>query len=295
MADGAVQTVEKVKPSFYGLATTGGIVPTTFEDTWRIAETLSKSSLVRSALRNKPEDVMLMLMQGLELGLKPIQAITQIYVVDGVPSLSSKLKIALVRQSPVCEYFTCTFTDDTKATFETKRKGQKPVTLTFTIEQANAYGLTTKDNWKKKAVMLRWRAGGQLCDLEYSDVIGGVQTYDEAREMRERIVTGSHIMQSVGSAPKAPVEVPEVPDEDEDQEGVFAQVARGEVPPPTPDTKPPSIEEQLHIQIDEAENREQLTALNKGIGEVKNVDLRAELKKHWTRKWNDFDSGKAGK
>jgi hypothetical protein len=225
MADGAVQLVEKTKPSHHTLSTAGGIMPTTFEETWRIAEALSKSSLVRKDFQGKPENVMLVLMQGLELGLKPIAALTQIYVVDAVPSLSAKLKLALVRQSPVCEYITCTHSDEKSATFKAKRRDQPhPVELTFTIQDAQEYGLLGKDNWKKKKVMLRWRAGGQICDLEFSDVIGAVQTYDEARDMRERIVSGSHVIMQPGTtAPTAP---PEVPEEDDDS-AVFDQVARG--------------------------------------------------------------------
>ena len=299
MADGAVQqSIEKVQPSYQRLPTAGGIIPTTFEETWRMAEVFSKSGLVRKELRGKPEDVMLMLMQGLELGLKPVQTLSQIYVVDGQPSLSSKLKIALVRQSPVCEYLICVFSDDTKATWETKRKGNpKPTTLTFTIEQAAAYGLTSKDNWKKKAVMLRWRAGGQICDLDYSDVIGGLRTYDEAAEMRERIIQGSHVIQSVGAPPVPKEDIPEVPPEEDDDDGAFARVSRGENPeaPPASAPRPAEMtpEEKLHVQIDEATAREQLTALNAPINNVKNIDLRGELKQHWTRRWNELDPKKA--
>src|SRR4051812_41255375 len=64
MADGAVVQIDKSKPSHHMLSTAGGIVPTTFEETWRIAEALSKSSLVRKDFQGKPENVMLVLMQG---------------------------------------------------------------------------------------------------------------------------------------------------------------------------------------------------------------------------------------
>jgi hypothetical protein len=302
MADGAVTAIEKPKQSFMTLSTAGGIVPTNFEETWRIAETLAKSNLVRAALRGKPEDVMLMLMQGLELGLKPLAALTQIYVVDGVPSLSSKLKLALVRASQVCEYITCTHSDEKSATFKAKRTDQPhPVEITFTLQDAEAYGLLGKDNWKKKKVMLRWRAAGQICDLEFSDVIGAVQTYDEAQDMRERIVSGSHrILHAVGTAPPPPAEnTPEVPDEDYVYDRERDDVPDDQRPAPTVQASPtqPSMSEadMLAVQIDDSQTREKLTSLNTPIKAVKNAQERELLQKRWTKRWNELDPKKAGK
>lgn len=309
MADGAVVNLEKPKQSFMTLSAAGGLVPTNYEECWRIAETLSKSRLVRKDFQGQPENVMLVLMQGLELGLKPIAALTQIYVVDAVPSLSSKLKLALVRQHPVCEYITCTYSDEKKATFKAKRKDQPhPIELTFTIEEAKAAGLVGKDNWKYPKTMLRWRCAGHLIDLEFSDVTGGVRSYDEAREIGERLVSGDVLMRTVGKAP-APVEVPD----EEDDSAVFDQVARQQqagkpaeqeqpaeeaLPLEPPASKEPTPEEQLHILIDETVQAGDLKQLEKLADritkEVKNVDLRKELTQHWTRAFNDLKKKNGG-
>lgn len=310
MADGAVVALDKPKQSFMTLSAAGGIIPTTYEECWRIAETLAKSKLVRKDFQGQPENVMLVLMQGLELGLKPIAALTQIYVVDAVPSLSSKLKLALVRQHPVCEYITCTFSDEKKATFKAKRRDQPhPIELSFTIEEAKAAGLTSKDNWKYPKTMLRWRCAGQLIDLEFSDVTGGVRSYDEAREIGGRLVTGDVIMRSVGKAPPPD----DVPDE-EDDSAVFDQVARQQAGKPAeqeqpaeealPLEPPPSAprpqremspEEKLHALIKEATEPEHLKPLVDRIQqEVKNVDLRKELTQAWTRKFTELKKNGGG-
>jgi hypothetical protein len=162
------------------------------DDAWRMAGMLSKSGLIPDALVGKPHDVLVTLLVGRELGLSPMQSLRLIYVVKGRPYISSQLKIARVKQSEECVYFRCVETTNEKATFETERRGEGKTTLTFTAEEARAAQLLGRqtrsgepDNWMKyTALMLRWRAASQLCDMVYPDVVGGIGTHDELEDMR---------------------------------------------------------------------------------------------------------------
>src|SRR5262245_7662249 len=88
------------------LASSVGFEPQTWKDMMELAAKLAASSIIPRALQNRPADVLVILMNGRELGLGPMQALRQIYVVDGKPSLSAALKIGLcVKRRDVCEYF----------------------------------------------------------------------------------------------------------------------------------------------------------------------------------------------
>jgi hypothetical protein len=159
-------------------------VPTNFEEAWRIAETLSKSGLLPQALQGKPQDVLVTILTGAEIGLSPMQSIRDIAVVKGKGYIGALLKVALVEQSPVCEKWEMVESTDKVATFETQRRGRKPTRLSFTIEDARRAELIGGDNWRKyPALMLRRRCESQLCDEVYPDVIRGIATREEMEEV----------------------------------------------------------------------------------------------------------------
>ena len=72
---------------------------TDIDQAWRMANALSKSSLLPSDLRNKASDVLAMILYGQDLGLSPMQAIQGIYVVKGKPQMSAQTWIALTRRA----------------------------------------------------------------------------------------------------------------------------------------------------------------------------------------------------
>jgi hypothetical protein len=63
-----------------------GIVPTTIEEVFRLAQAISKSGLAPSTLRT-PEALTVAIMQGMELGLPPMLSINKIAVINGRPAL----------------------------------------------------------------------------------------------------------------------------------------------------------------------------------------------------------------
>lgn len=167
-----------------------GFEPTNVDEAWRIAGMLAQSQLLPDALKGKPSDVLVTLLAGRELGLSPMQSIRQVYVVKGKPMLSTYLKIAMVKRSPDCIYFKCIETTNEKATFETERKGEGKTTLSFTMADAKNAKLTEPSKsgepsmyTKYPALMLRSRAGSQLADLVYPDVVGGIGTHEEIPEV----------------------------------------------------------------------------------------------------------------
>jgi hypothetical protein len=166
------------------VAFTQAFEPGDFQSAMKMAEFLSKSSLMPSALRGKAQDIMVIAMQGRELGWPLMRALNLINVIQGKAAITAQGLAGLVLESAACEHFTLVESDATKATYETKRRGAPhPVKMSYTIDQARNAGLTNKDNWKRMpAEMLRARCQAALARAVYPDVLAGLYTVDELRD-----------------------------------------------------------------------------------------------------------------
>lgn len=157
-----------------------GFEPRSLAEAEHLAVTLSKSSIIPKALQGRPADVLVTLLTGRELGLGPMQSLRGIYVVNGRGVTSADLIVALVKRSPVCEWFRLVESTDKVATYETKRVGEQPTTMSISIEQAQRAGLVDKDNWKLyPAAMLRARCSAALDRAVYPDLAMGIYDHDE--------------------------------------------------------------------------------------------------------------------
>ncbi len=166
--------------------------PETIQPLADLSGRLALSQLIPTALRNKPADVLVVLMKGMELGLSPIQSLSEIHVIEGKPCSSAALKMGLcVQRRDVCEYFTCVESTEQQAVYETKRAGSEPVKLAWTMVQAQKAGLVAKQNWQRHgAAMLRARCQSALATAVYPDLVQGLMTNEEAEEAIDSPVYG---------------------------------------------------------------------------------------------------------
>lgn len=161
--------------------------PTSLEQAMTLAEMLAKSALVPQAVRNKPADIFVILATGRELGIGPMQALSDINVIQGKPVFSADLMVAQCKKHPeVCKYIRLVESTDKGATYETMRVGApEPERFTFTMDDARKLGLDGKDNYKKQPkTMLRRRAAAALARETYPDLVRGYDP-DEAEDFRQ--------------------------------------------------------------------------------------------------------------
>jgi len=151
------------------------------EALWTWCVKTSKSSLVPKAYIGKPEDIMVAVQMGMEIGLKPMTALQNIGVINGSPSVYGPIIVALVRNSPFfCEQsFMETVGgkgDEVTASVTMRRKPDgKPLTKSFSVEDAKRAGLWGKDVWKKYPTdMLTWRARHRVITALFADVTHGL-------------------------------------------------------------------------------------------------------------------------
>jgi len=153
---------------------------------YRLANALARSGLIPSPLRGKPDDILVVLISGRELGIPPMQSLRHLYVIEGRISMSAQMVLGRVLKSGQCEYFTVYESTPKIARAKTKRRGSPDeVSLDFSMEDAMAMNLANRDNWKKQPkVMLRWRVVTALARLVYPDIVEGIYSEDEAEDIR---------------------------------------------------------------------------------------------------------------
>lgn len=162
------------------------VAPKTLSEVKELASQLSGAQTLPEALRKSPADIMAIVMTGAELGLAPMQSIRALSIIKGKPTLSADAMGALVRSRPdICEFLALRESTAMKATYETRRVGEKTsTTMSFTMEDAKTAGLGG-DNWRKfPAAMLRARALSAICRAVYPDLMLGLYDPDELAEQR---------------------------------------------------------------------------------------------------------------
>jgi hypothetical protein len=157
--------------------------PTNLDEAFRMAQILVSSGLTPRGV-DTPQKAFLIMAQGRELGLSTMQALGNIYVVEGKVSLSSDLMAAMVLKSQVCEYLRVVEMTAERATYAAKRKGGNEFRFSFSWEDANKAGLTGRATYKANpADMLRHRALSKTVRAVFPDVVAGLYSRDEAEDI----------------------------------------------------------------------------------------------------------------
>jgi hypothetical protein len=163
-----------------------GFLPTTFSEAKTFAGELAASNLVPKAYAGKPLDILVAIQWGNEIGLAPMQALQNISVINGKPSVYGDAAMALVQAHPACEgveeFFEGEGTPNPIAVCIAHRKGRKPVTAKFSVEDAKRAGLWNKQgpwtSYPKR--MLQMRARGFALRDAFPDALKGLITTEEA-------------------------------------------------------------------------------------------------------------------
>jgi hypothetical protein len=154
--------------------------PRNFEQALTFSDYLADSDLVPKDFKGKPGNCLIAIQWGAELGLKPLQALQNLAIINGRPSLWGDAVIALVRSSPLCEYV-IESDDGHTATCKVKRRGEPEQSRTFDMSDAKAAGLAGKQGpwtqYPKRMRQMRARAFA-LRDV-FPDVLRGLPVAEE--------------------------------------------------------------------------------------------------------------------
>lgn len=167
---------------------TFSLTPTSLKEAMEYANILSKSSIVPKGYQGKAGDILVAIQMGQEIGLKPIQSLQNIAVINGRPSIYGDACLALVTAHKDCEDIKEEVDDATlTATCTVKRKGRSEVVSKYSKDDAVKAGLWGKQGpWQQYPKrMLQMRARSFALRNAFPDALNGLILAEEAMDYRD--------------------------------------------------------------------------------------------------------------
>lgn len=166
------------------------VLPQSWGDAMNYAQAIAKSNFCQKDYRHKPDDVLVAIQMGLEVGLKPMQALQNIAVINNCPCLWGDGALAVIQTSgqleDIDERLEGDLEKDAVATCIVKCKGMKSaIKRTFSVIDARKAKLLNKPGpWQDyRGRMLQMRARGFALRDAFADVLRGLNIREEVENI----------------------------------------------------------------------------------------------------------------
>jgi len=173
------------------LVTSSNLYPTSLKEMLEFSKEIAQSTMIPKDYIGNPGNVLVAMQWGMEIGLKPLQGLQSIAVINGRPTIWGDAALALVRASPVCEYVEEGDSDATHGVCRVKRRGEAEHTQIFTVDDAKKAGLWGKagpwTNYPPRMLVMRARSWA-LRD-KFTDVLRGLSIAEEIRDIEPIDIT----------------------------------------------------------------------------------------------------------
>lgn len=159
------------------------LAPSNFAEAMEYSKMIATSDLAPKDFKNKPNNVIIAIQMGSEIGLSPMQALQNISIINGKPCVWGDAALALVQASSEFENIDESV-DENQATCIIKRRGQTEHVEVFTKQDAINAGLWNKQGpWKQYPKrMMQMRARGFALRNKFADVLMGLNIAEEVRD-----------------------------------------------------------------------------------------------------------------
>ncbi len=189
--------------------------PQTFDQALTFSQYLAESDMVPKQYRGKPGDCLIAMQWGMEIGLKPLQALQSIAAINGKPNLYGDAgKALLLSHGCIIEE------DDTRvveangrARCKITRPGRPPVERTFSLDNAKTAGIWGKEGpwrtypWRQMA----WRAFWFAARDAAADLLRGMGGFEEAIDYPSQQISAEP---TAAPAPAVATTLPTMTDDD---------------------------------------------------------------------------------
>jgi hypothetical protein len=162
---------------------TFSLSPRSLAEAMEFAKIIASSDMVPKAYIGKPGNVLVAVQTGAELGLKPMQSLQGIAIINGNPGVWGDAMRALVISHPEFEDLNEEKTDS-YCTVTLKRRGRSQVIVTYTMDDAKKAGLSGKQGpWQTAPKrMLQMRAFAFAARDLFADALKGIKSIEELRD-----------------------------------------------------------------------------------------------------------------
>lgn len=165
----------------------GALMPQTFDQVMRFANTMSSSQFVPQAFRGRSGDIVAAITYGADLGLSPMQALQNIAIVNGRPAIYGDGLLAVCQSHPNWggkKEWLEGEGDKLTAHCTVSRKGEPDAHVTFSVADAKKANLWGKSGpWTQYPQrMLAMRARGFALRDQFADALRGIILAEEAQD-----------------------------------------------------------------------------------------------------------------
>lgn len=148
----------------------------------KLATVLCNTQMVPQTFRGKPDDGAAAILYGAELGLKPQQALQQVFVVHGQPAIYARTMVALLKAKGY-KFQTVETSDEVVTVRGTSPAGETEES-TWTIERAKKAGYTSNKKYQTDPqAMLYAKAASEVSRKLAPDVLLGIKYAAEDLEL----------------------------------------------------------------------------------------------------------------
>jgi hypothetical protein len=258
------------------------LAPQNMTEAMEFSKILATSNMVPAAYKGKPQDILVAIGWGYEVGLQPMQALQNIAVINGKPSVYGDAALALVKADSRCagvkEWIEGEGDDMTAHCLVKRRYNEdmEETVATFSVMDAKQARLWGKQGpWQQYPKrMLAMRARGFAIRDAFPDAMKGMITAEEAQDYptQTRDVTPKANPLDAIKPPVAPI--PEAPEAIE--------------PPSAPE---PEVEDAVEVQTNESpEDYEQRKIDEFGLPPLPNEDAMVVQLHDGTRYKDTFET-----
>lgn len=153
-------------------------------DAHKLATAVASTQMIPKHFQGRPDECAAAMLYGASLGLDPMQAVRQIYVVHGQAALYARAMVSLVLGAGH-EVWTVESTDEAVTVAGRRRGSQHTEQSTWTYERAKKAGYTNNDKYRSDPqAMLYSKAASEVCRKIAPDVLSGVYAVEEMQMER---------------------------------------------------------------------------------------------------------------
>lgn len=164
------------------------LIPRNFSEAMEFAKIIADTDFVPKDFRGKPGNILVAVQMGAEVGLRPMQALQSIAVINGRPTIFGDAFWALIKNHRSFEWAREDFDEGTMtARCTIKRRNSEPVVRTFSKADAEKARLWGKDGpWTQyPRRMLMFRARTYAGRDSIPEALKGLQLSEDAETERD--------------------------------------------------------------------------------------------------------------
>lgn len=236
----------------------------------KLATVLCNTAMVPATFRGKPDDGAAAILYGAEVGLKPQQALQQVFVVHGQPAIYARTMAALLKAKGY-KFSTVESTDESVTVEGVSPRGEHE-SSTWTIQRAKTAGYTSNKKYQTDPqAMLYAKALSEVARKLAPDVLLGIKYTAEDLELEPVKATATRMDVQRGA------------------DGVRAALAAKREPEPQPEPAHEDDSRDFDAEIAKASSKDELNQLMSAAQDELDDDEYERIAQAANNRWEELN------